>query len=166
MAKMKSSDGMMVMAIFIGAIIAVTFMSPIGDAVFNTRNLVTQTNETRTTAAVNATITLSGRANTTPVTVVNATSGVDWTANFTVTTTDSAGNLVVFLQTTQAASDAGQAAQSANLTYTYEPQGYLRDSGARGITALIVIMASLAIVIFVIVVIWGSSLKDLLKVTG
>lgn len=166
MAKMKSTDGMMIMAIFVGAIIAVTFMSPIGDAVFNTRNLVTQTNETRTTAAVNATITLSGRANTTPVTVVNASDGTDWTANFTVTSTDSVGNLVVFLETTQAASDAGQAAQSANLTYTYEPQGYLRDSGSRGITALIVIMSALAIVIFVIVVLWGGGLKNLLQVTG
>ena len=157
------SDGTMIFAIFIGAIIVVTFMTPIADRVVESTALQTNTNQTITIAAINATVTLTGRANTSLITIVNATDAKDWSANYTVLTKNSAGVLGIFLKTEQAAGDVGQAGTSANVTYTYKPQGYIEESGGRAITSLILIFAALAIVVFIIVQIFKSeALKQVL----
>ncbi len=152
----SNSDGKMIMAIFIGVIIVVTFMGPIADRVVGSTELQTNTNDSVTLAAVNGTITLTGRANTTAITVANITNGTaDWSINFSVNTKNDAGVLGIFLKTEQAAT--GQAGDSAFVSYTYKPQGYIEESGGRSITLLIIIFAALAIVVFTIVQIFKSN---------
>jgi hypothetical protein len=163
MASFKS-DGKTIFMIFVGAIITVVFLGLIANAVFTQTNLETFTNVTVTTAQVNESVTLTGRSNTTVVTVVNASDGTDWTANFSVTTLSSAGIPGIFLVTSQNGGEVGQNVTSANVTYTSQPQGYLQDSGTRSVAALVVIFGALAIVVFVIVVIFKfGSIKEMVR---
>jgi len=147
----KKAEGLgMFIMLFIGIIVAIALFSGTFESVGNMRNIYTITNETVTIAAINASTTLTGRSNTTVITVVNASDGTDWSANYSVTTTNTGGALAILLTTSQNAGDIGQAAASANVTYSYKPQGYNDSSGARGIIIVILIMSSLAIAVFVI----------------
>ena len=150
MASFKS-DGKMIFMIFVGAIITIVFLGVIADSVFTQTNTISVVNETITTAAVNSSVTLTGRANTTAITVVNASSDVDWSTNFSVSTISN-GVLGIFLVTSDNAGTAGQNVTSANVSYSAEPQGYLQASSDRSVANLITIIAALAIVVFVIVV--------------
>lgn len=156
MASFKS-DGKMIFMIFVGAIITVVFLAAIANSVVPQTEIQTFTNLSITTAAVNSSTTLTGRANTTAITVVNASDGTDWTVNFTANTTDIDGDLGIFLVTTQDAGLAAQNATSANVTYSFEGSGYLQDSSSRSVTVLIVFFGALAIVVFVIVVMFKNS---------
>jgi len=132
--------------VLIGVVVAIALFSGTFESVGNMRNIRTITNETVTTAAINASTTLTGRENTTAITVVNATNGTqDWSENFTVTTTNAAGALAILLTTTQDAGNAGQNLTNVNVSYSYKPDGYNNDSGSRGVIALILIFSALAI---------------------
>lgn len=146
MNKKGATLGMLIM-IFIGIIVALALFAGTFESVGNMRNIYDATNVTVTTAAVNASTTLTGRENTTVITVVNASDGTDWSSNFSVTTRNTGGALAILLTTSQDASDAGQASASANVSYSYKPQGYNNDSGARGIIVIILIMSALAIAV-------------------
>lgn len=160
---MLKSDGKMVFMIFVGAVITVVFMGVIADQVFLQTNTATATNVTFTAAAVNSSVTLTGRQNISTITVINATNAtLDWSANFTVDTVDSSSNLGIFL-VTRDVTGVGFAGESINVSYDYQPVGYLQDSGARSIAALVVIMSALAIVVFVIVVMFKfGSIRDMM----
>ncbi len=162
MASLKS-DGKMVFMIFVGAIITVVFLGVIANSIFAQTNTITVTNETQTAAAVNSSITLTGRANISAITIINATNNtLDWTANFTVSSTDDDGDLGIFLFTRDV-TGAGFAGESINVSYSYEPFGYLQDSGSRSVTNLIVIFGALAIVIFIVVIIFKfGSIREML----
>ena len=159
---MFKSDGKMIFMIFIGVIITAVFMVSIADQASLLTSTSTITNGTFTSAAVNNTVTLPGRANITVVTVVNASDATNWTANFSVNTTNSAGVLGIFLATNDA-TGAGFPAESINVSYGYEPQGYIRESAGRNMASLIVLFGALAIVVFVIVVIFKfGSINDMM----
>ena len=149
MNKKGTTLGVLLM-IFIGIIVALALMGGTFEPIGNMLNIKTITNDPITTAAVNASITLTGRENTTAITVVNGTGGQDWTANFDVTTKNTGGALAILLTTSQAAGDAGQNLTAANVTYSYKPQGYNDSSGSRGIIGIILIFMALAIAVFVI----------------
>jgi len=160
-------DGKMIFMIFIGALITVVFLGAVANSIFAQTNTITVTNETQTAAAINSSITLTGRSNITPITVVNASSdAADWTGNFTVSTTDSDGDLGIFLFSRNV-TGAGFAGESIGVSYTYEPFGYIQDSGARSVTLLIVIIGALAIVVFIIVVMLKfGSLREMMNSFG
>jgi hypothetical protein len=109
------------------------------------------TNELVTLAASGAFLELPDCANIDgTMTVTNRTSGATVSAgNYSVGTRVSAttGNKVLAVQTV--ASQA-YASQPVNLTYTCLPQGYAEDAGARAISPLITLFASLAIAAIVI----------------
>ena len=160
--KFNNPDAKMIFVIFIGLIITATFMVNIGDAIVQSTQLTTLTNGTFTSAAVNSSLTLPGRANTTSITIVNATNAtLVWTSNFTVDTTNSNGVIGVFL-VTRDVTGVGFPAESINVSYTYEPAGYLADSGSRNVALLILIMSALAMVVFTIVMLWKGSLAGML----
>ena len=138
----------MLIIMFIGIIVALALFAGTFESVGNMRNIRTTVNESITTAAINGTVTLTGRENTTVI-VVSNTTGI-FTNNFTVTTTNSAGALAILLKTTDAAGVAGSNSTTMNVSYSYKPQGYNDSSGARGIIVIIMIMASLAIAVFAI----------------
>ena len=147
--KKGATLGMLLM-IFIGIIVALALFAGTFEPIGNMRNIYTITNETVTIAAINSSVTLTGRENTTAITVVNATDGTDWSVNYTVTTTNTAGALAILLTTTDDAGAVGQAGASANVSYSYKPQGYNNSSGARGVIVIITIMSALAIAVFAI----------------
>ncbi len=149
MNKKGATLGILIM-IFIGIIVALALFAGTFESVGNMRTIYTSTGEPITTAAVNSSIVLTGRENTTVITVINATGGQDWTANFGVTTRNSGGALAILLTTSQAAGNAGQNLTGANVTYSYKPQGYNDSSGARGIIQIILIFAALAIALVAI----------------
>ena len=153
MAQLKS-DGKMVFMIFVGAIITVVFMTVIADQVFLQTNTVALTNLSVTVPAVNTTLTtqLPGRQNVTVIVVTNGTRVL--TNNFSINTTDAQGNLGIFWFPNDAATNESLVGDPVNLTFTYQPFGYLQDSGARSVSGLVLIFSALAIVVFVIVVIF------------
>jgi len=148
--KGASNFGILIL-IFIGVIVAIALFSATFEPIGNMRNIYTITGGQITTAATgNGTVTLTGRENTTAITVVNATDGSDWSSNFGVETRNNAGGLAILLVTSDAAVAAGQNGSAANVTYSYKPNGYNDSSGSRSIIGLILIMAALAIAIFVV----------------
>ncbi len=155
MAQLKS-DGKMIFMIFVGLIITAVFMTVIADQVFLQTNTPTVTNLSVTVPAVNTTLTtqLPGRQNTTVIVVTNGTG--TFTNNFSVNTSNAAGVLGVFWFPTDAATTEAIVGNPVNLTFTYQPSGYLQDSGARSVAGLVLIMAALAMVVFVVVIIFKS----------
>jgi len=150
MNKKGATLGMLLM-IFIGIIVSLALLAGTFEPIGNMLNIKTITNDPITTAAVNASTTLTGRENTTAITVINASNASqDWTANFDVTTRNTGGALAILLTTSQAAGDAGQNLTAANVTYSYKPQGYNDSSGSRGIIGIILIFLALAIAVSVI----------------
>ncbi len=137
--------------IFMGIIVSIALYAGTFESVGNMRNIRTTVNETITTAAVNSSTTLTGRENTSAITVVNATNGSqDWSVNFTVTTKNTGGALAILLTTTDNAGLVGQNLTSLNVSYTYKPQGYNDSSGSRAIVGIILIFGALAIAVFVV----------------
>ncbi len=156
-------DGKMVFTIFVGLIITAVFIGSIADSVFLQTNTISLTNLSATVpAAANTTFSpqLPGRQNTTVITILNGSQ--DFTNNFTVNTTNAQGVQGIFLFPTEDASTENILGGAVNLTFTYQDSGFLQDSGARSISNLIVIISALAMVVFVIVVLWQTSLKELL----
>jgi len=163
MPKSKNVDAMMIFALFVGLIITVTFMVNIGDSISDSTTLTSVTNLSATVPAINTTFSpkVPGRANTTVITIINGTQ--DFTNNFTVNTSDSNGVLGVFLFPKDAANTENVISGAVNLTYTYEPQGYIPDSGARNVTLLILIMSALAIVVFAVAMLMKGSFGQMMR---
>ena len=139
----------MFVVVFMGIIVALSLFNPIADTTGDMTTIRTATLANYTTAAVNGTVTLQGRENTTVITVVNASNVSDvWTTNFGVTTKNTAGVLAILLKTTDAAGEADQNLSLASVTYSYKPQGYSDGSGARGIINIILIFAAITIMAF------------------
>ncbi len=159
-----TTDGKAILAVFIGAIIALTFMSPIADSIFGSTNTLTVTNLTVTAPAAtspNSTLDLRGREVIGSVIAVNNSGTVIIGTNFSFADGFASNGLRTVRITTTSAEFAGQ---GLNLTYTYKPDGYQNDSAARASTLLILIMAALGLVVFVIVVfVKQGSLGDMLK---
>ena len=141
-----------------GFIVMLAMVAIVGVALFSasveSANKVTTMGEavnvTYTTAtSVNDTITLTGREATSTITVVNATSGEDWTSRFELV--ESAyGNQVILLKTTDDAVSGGVNGQEANISYTYKPWGYDNSTGGRSMIKLLIIMMALAIALSMI----------------
>ena len=162
MVKILQGDGKAVLAVFIGAIIAVTFMATIGDQIFpqtntgvvNNLSVVTPANGTFTDVRGRELITLSRITNATDSKLLQ---GVNMRTAASATT----GLLTVQVTTNDTFN--GTVGETVNLTYTYIPDGYVSNSGGRAITRLILIFAALAIVVFIIVkFIQNGSMGDLI----
>lgn len=163
MVEILKGDGKMIFTIFIGAIIAVVFLASIGNSIFEQTNTGTATNVSFTGAAVNTSLALEGRQllvatsviNGTNITLISqgvilATGTVNGVQTVTVTINDTAADLTGSLM---------------NATYTFNPDGFVDDGGARSIITLILIFGALAILIFVVVVLFdpNGSFGRLLK---
>lgn len=163
MASNFSSDGKMIFSIFIGAIITIVFLSSIADSVNLQTNTRSVANETVTSGAVNVSVDVTGRDLIGLAVIKNAT-------NSTAIDLEGTGVNVITginngIQTVQLiVNDTGSnfAGQPLNLSYTYNPDGFVTDSGARSIVLLIVIFGALAIVVTVIAFLFRGSLANLL----
>jgi len=72
------------------------------------------------------------------------------------------GNLVPLMNMTTASKYKGST-QRLNLTYSYEPYGYVTDSGSRAVVGLIVLFSALALAIAVLPSV-GEGLKDMMGI--
>lgn len=153
MVRSFDGDGKAVFAFFVGAIIAIVFLASIADSVFTQTTTGTEANLSVTVPAINVTTAVNGRdlLDTTTVVISNATNIslvthglnlsdglVGGVKTVTLTVNDSAGDNLV--------------GTTVNLTYDYNPDGYIADSGGRSIALLITIFGALAILVFGIVV--------------
>ncbi len=159
------ADGKMIFLIFIGAIIATTLIVSIGDQINLVTSEFTITNETVTVSAVNTTLDLTGRTLATRTSVLNASDpGASDNINLILQTgTGSNGLRTVQIVANDSASEF--VGTDVNVTYTYEPNGYVSDTGGRAITLLILIFSALAILIYVIAQLFekDTSLSKLIK---
>ncbi len=163
MASIKG-DGKAIFGIFIGAIIAVVFIATIADSVFTQTSTFTSTNQSVTAPAVNATLDLKGRELLSELESYNATNATRQRTDGVILQTALGSDGLLTVQMTLNDTGADFAASPVNVSYTYNPDGYLSNGGARSIQLLVVIMAALAIVIFVIVVaVKEGSLGDLIR---
>jgi len=135
--------------VFIGVIVSIALFAATFEDVGKMTTITTATNETYTTAGtINGTVQINGRANTSAITVTNASSGVAWTANFTFSFEDDNGRPVILMRSTDAAGVAGQNGTAAFVSYTYEPYGYNDSTAARSIIALVLIFGALGVALF------------------
>ncbi len=160
MADFKSNSAM-IFAIFFGAIIATTFIGPIADSVFSQTNTILNSNVTFTAPAVNATLDITGRAvtaGTTPV-VLNATniSSLDLQDLGVSVVSGTGTNGLLTVQISVNDTGSAFAGEDVNVTYTFDPDGFLPDSSSRSITNLIILFSALAVVVFVISRVWESA---------
>jgi len=147
--KKGASLGLIVLT-FVGIIVALALFVPIINTTGDMTTIRTATLDNYTTSAtVNGAVTLDGRENTTAIMVVNASdTGDDWSANFSVNTTNTAGALAILLVTSADAVTAEQNGSLASVTYSYKPSGYSDNAGSRGIVGIILIFAALTIMAF------------------
>jgi len=120
------------------------------------------TNETITAPAAGGNTTLRGQAATSFI-ATNATSGaVIPSTNYTITNynLNSATGVIEAKLTIKAGTYAGQ---PWNVSYIYEPLGYVKESGGRTIAGLVGIFVALAILVVALVPSLRGGLSDLVK---
>ncbi len=163
MAQFKT-DGKFILLGFVGLMIAIVMLSSIGDSIFNQRNTFNQTNISVTAPAINGTLVLTGRqlvAGTTPI--VRNSSNIDL-QNAGVFISDGIVNGVhtVFMSVNQSGDPNNGTA--VNMTYEFRPDGYLDSSADRSVVFLIVLFGALAILVFIVVMLFKfSSLKEIMR---
>lgn len=159
----KLGDGMMIMAIFIGVIIAATLIAQIGDdaaAVQITQ--LSAVNDTVTAPAANTSVAITGRELVgTDFAIHNTSSSVPLlnVKNYTISTQLVNGLSSVVLI---GGNDSAFEGMDVNVSYTYIPDGTV-SGGARSITGLVVIFAALAIVFFIIAYLFRGTLGELMR---
>ncbi len=151
---------------FVGIIIAVVIIASVGDSIFTQTNTLTVSNTTITPSTTgNGTVDLLGREFLVGTGIVtNATNGTILGAgNFTLQTqlSSTTGLLTVVLVTNDSRfPDITQATGAVNVSYGYNPEGFVSDTAARAITRLILIFAALAIIIFAIIMLLAPIIKS------
>lgn len=162
MVEFLKGDGAAIMAVFIGAIIAATLIANIGDQVNLATSTFDKVNLTVTVGAVNSSTDLDGREVVGTPLITNGSNADISTQIPVVTGVGTNGLLTVQIQPND--TSVNFVGQLVNLTYTYNPDGYINNSGGRSITLLILIFAALAIVVFVIVMfIKKGSMGELMR---
>jgi len=159
----KNSDFMTLMMIFIGVIIAVVFMASIADST-NQDNVIVVNDSFVASTTANGSVAIPGRELIGTATIANGTDLIVLGNNFTVATglgTD--GLLSVLVTSLDGAIDEGFT--NLNITYDYIPDGNV-GAASRGVVALIIIFAALAIVVFTIVMIFKGMGKNLFNGSG
>ena len=156
------TDGKMIFMIFLGAIIATAIIAPIANQVVANTQTITVPNTTVTIPiTANGTLDLQGRALLTTITIGNSTNNLrDEGYSLRTATSSTTG-----LRTVQLIANDSRfyttGSQSISVSYTADPDGYVSEAGARAITILIVLFSALAILIFVIVMLYKGSFGKL-----
>ena len=115
----------------------------------NPSAVTTVTNQTITFPAVGSKLILTGQELVGTPVLTNATTGTlvpatNYTIQEEVRTSDGLKGIVL------TAKAGYQNSVSTNISYTYYPDGYIDDAGGRSIAGIIVLLAAIAIAIFVL----------------
>ena len=132
----------------VGILIGLAFLPSISPEIGKMTQTFTSINVTMTMPAASSTseLTMCGQEARSYV-LTNATNpaGVVPTTNYTVSSSAGSDGYLAAKITT--ASQSAFAGRSVNVTCTYEPKGYIDDSGSRAIVALVAIAFALLIVV-------------------
>lgn len=154
MANFKG-DGKAILLGFVGAIATLVLIGTIATQINLETNTFRVENQTITLGAVNVSVELTGRslvAGTQRVQNESAEAIIDYHENgVNVETITSATSGLRTVAITVNDTNASIASQVINVSYEYQPDGYIPTAAGRSITSLIILFAALAIVIFVIV---------------
>ena len=152
-----------VLTVFVLAILGIVFIDAIGDSIVGSTELRSVTNETLIAAASGSTVQLQGKAVSGTPTVRNGSVVFD-SGNWTVLDNQIAANGD---QVAQLRTDDAFMAGLVNVTYDYQPTGYVSTSSGRSLTTLILIMFAIAILIVVMAGIFNNpKAKKILGLTG
>ena len=142
--------------IFLGTIITIALLSTIGDSVFLQTNTFSVANVIVTAPAVNATLDLTGRTLIGTGTVANTTNASTNTSGVVIQTGTGTGGLQsIQLSVNQTANNF--AGKSVNVSYTFQPDGYLSSGVSRSVIILVVLFGALGIFITVVVILLGDA---------
>ncbi len=148
MATLKS-DGKAVLAAFIGVMIVATLLISISNQVVGITSTGNESVTEVTTPAVNGTVDLVGREllATTSITLANGTDVNNLGVHLqTGTGTNGLRTVQIVVNDT----GSSYASTAVNVSYTYNPDGYISNSAGRSMTNLIIIVSAIALLIFVI----------------
>ena len=138
-----------VVVLFVGIVVALAMIPDIFSSQAAMTGTVTLVNSTYTAPTKDSTIDLIGQELLSTPVVHNATDGaVVNSTNYTIAEGISTSTGVKTIRLTNL--DAAWNAKSINVSYTYGRDGYIEDSGARGIANQIGLFASLAVLAFVL----------------
>ncbi len=157
-------DGKAIFGIFISAILGVVLLVAIADQVVLNTNTATVTNGTLTAPAINGTLDITGRELITAIEIYNGTNSTQTLIGLggALRTASVSGGLLS-VQFTLNDSAASYSGKPVNVTYTYNPDGYITDASARSITILIILFGALGILIVVLVFLFRGSFGELIK---
>ena len=148
---MFKTDGKAILLVFVGAIITVVLLSSVANTIVGSTTTGEILNSTIVVPAVNATTDLTGRDLITETAIVNVTNGsqdLSGQGVYLQTGTGASGLRTVQITTNDTGSSL--AGLSVNVSYTYNPDGYISDAGSRSITLLILIFGAVAIMLYVV----------------
>ncbi len=149
---MFQSDGKAILGVFIGALIALTFLGVIADSVFSQTNIITVTNVTVTGLAENVSLDLEGRDLIELIEIYNATN-VSYNLLNNGSEVASGLSSTTGLQSVQLTLNntaLNYSGQLINISYTANPDGFA-SSTSQPVILLIVIFGALAILVFTII---------------
>ena len=147
MVNSLKGDGKAIFTVFVGAIIAIVFLASVADSIFTQTTTFTETNTTVTVLAINTSLTLQGRDLNTATAVSNVT--FDDLISRGLIIDDGLVNSVKTVRLTANDSASALVGTSVNVTYDYNPNGFITIAGGRSIALLITIISALAIMVFV-----------------
>lgn len=160
MANGKFGDFKVFMAVFVGALIILAFLGSIGDSITAQTSTFTNNNLSVTLPAANNTLAIQGRELVGTMLIGNSTdlTGIGETYD----TSNKIVNGVLTVAIT--ANDTSEAqGTGGNVTYTFEPDGFSDTAGARSILTTSLIIFTLALLVFVIVMIMKGSMSNLMN---
>ena len=156
-------DGRAIFKVFIGAIFALALIAVIANSISTQTTTDAAINVTVTAPEINETLDLTGRTLILGGDIINATNNTLTSLGMILQTgvgTSGLQSVQLILNDTA----VGFNGTSVNVSYTYQPDGYLDNSGARSIAFVTLIFSALAIMVFVIVIfIKDGSLGNLIR---
>lgn len=144
--------------VFIGVIVGLVILASTFPTIGQTTQTVLQNNQTITFPNSGQSVVLNGQA-ASAVTVINRSGSVVPASNYNITNYDTTTGTFRVLLTANAGSTFY--GNSTNVSYTYEPVGYVTDSGSRSIIGLIPLLSAIAIALFVLGVAYTKGLIEL-----
>lgn len=142
--------------VFVGVVFSLALIEVIGNEVGGSTQTRTIVNDTVTTASTaNATVSITGRSNPTGYAATNVTHD-DVSSQFEIVEVLEGTTQTLELKTLDAAVAAGNNGDAINVSYTYEPSGYM-DGASASMFKLVTLFAVLALLAFVI---FGSRIKE------
>ena len=143
-------DGAAILVVTIGALIALAFIASFATTILNSTETNTFTNTSVAVPNNGSTTDLTGRTFIGGASILDSTGGDMGLSNLSIITgtgTNGLQSVQLFVNETTNITEA-----QVNVSYNYEPDGYLQLGSARSIHNLTIIMSALAILVFVMVV--------------